>query len=84
MLLKVWTTVLSPLNQSFVRSSTWLNPHIDDFHLVLSLLQFNSTKLQLIEAEKQKIKREYERKEGTIEVKKKVTQEKAMLPALVS
>lgn len=34
--------------------------------------EFNITKLQLIEAEKQKIKREYERKEGTIEVKKKV------------
>jgi hypothetical protein len=35
------------------------------------LSQFNITKLQLIEAEKQKVKREYERKEGTIEVKKK-------------
>ena len=35
-------------------------------------VQFNITKLQLIESEKQKIRREYERKEGTIEVKKKV------------
>ncbi len=35
-------------------------------------LQFNITKLQLIEAEKQKLKREYERRENAVEVKKKV------------
>ncbi|GAB4815907.1 hypothetical protein N2152v2_002953 [Parachlorella kessleri] len=34
--------------------------------------EFNITKLQLIEAEKAKIRREYERKEGNIDVKKKV------------
>jgi V-type H+-transporting ATPase subunit E len=35
-------------------------------------LQFNITKLQLLEAEKAKVRREYERREGATEVKKKV------------
>ena len=34
--------------------------------------QFNITKLQLLEAERAKIKREYERKESSIEVRRKV------------
>lgn len=35
-------------------------------------MQFNITKLQLLEAGKLKVRREYERREGTTEVKKKV------------
>lgn len=34
--------------------------------------EFNIEKLQLMEAEKQKVRREYERKEGQFEVKKKI------------
>ena len=34
--------------------------------------EFQITKLQLLEAEKQKLRREYERRENAIEVKKKV------------
>ena len=34
--------------------------------------EFNITKLQLLEAEKARVRREYERREGQIEVKKKV------------
>ena len=35
-------------------------------------MQFNITKLQLLEAEKAKVRRDYERREGATEVKKKV------------
>jgi len=41
-------------------------------------LQFNITKLQLLEAEKAKVRREYERREGTVEVKKKVEYSKQL------
>lgn len=41
-------------------------------------MQFNITKLQLLEAEKAKVRREYERREGTIEVKKKVEYSKQL------
>jgi hypothetical protein len=34
--------------------------------------EFNIEKLQLVEAEKQKIRKEYERKESQVEVKKKM------------
>ena len=34
--------------------------------------EFNIEKLQMLEAEKGKIKKEYERREGQIEVKKKM------------
>jgi len=34
--------------------------------------EFNIEKLQMIEAEKQKIKKDYERKESQVEVKKKM------------
>ena len=34
--------------------------------------EFNITRLQLLEAEKARVRREFERREGTIEVKKKV------------
>ena len=34
--------------------------------------EFNIEKLQMVEAEKQKIKREYERKESLVSVKKKI------------
>ena len=34
--------------------------------------EFNIEKLQMVEAEKQKIRKEYERKENQIEVKKKM------------
>lgn len=44
----------------------------------LFYLQFNITKLQLLEAEKAKVRREYERREGTIEVKKKVEYSKQL------
>lgn len=40
--------------------------------------QFNITKLQLMEAEKQKIRREFERRESAIEVKKKVERSKQL------
>jgi V-type H+-transporting ATPase subunit E len=43
-----------------------------DFYLHTYLLQFNITKLQLLEAEKAKVRREYERREGATEVRKKV------------
>jgi hypothetical protein len=39
-------------------------------------LQFNITKLQLLEAEKQKLRREFERRESAIEVKKKACSSK--------
>jgi V-type H+-transporting ATPase subunit E len=41
-------------------------------------LQFNITKLQLLEAEKAKVRREYERREGATEVKKKVEYSKQL------
>lgn len=34
--------------------------------------EFNIEKLQVVEAEKQKIRKEYERKEGQVDVKKKM------------
>ncbi|KAL4419923.1 hypothetical protein ABPG75_007021 [Micractinium tetrahymenae] len=40
--------------------------------------EFNITKLQLLEAEKAKIRKEFERREGTIEVKKKVEYSKQL------
>lgn len=44
----------------------------NDLTLSTNGLQFNITKLQLLEAEKAKVRREYERREGATEVKKKV------------
>lgn len=42
-------------------------------HILLFLLQeFNIEKLQLLEAEKAKIRKDYERREGQIDVKKKM------------
>ena len=38
----------------------------------LSSQEFNIQKLQMVEAEKAKIKKEYERKESQVEVKKKM------------
>ena len=38
----------------------------------LGMQEFNIEKLQLLEAEKGKIKKEYERREGQIDVKKKM------------
>jgi hypothetical protein len=40
--------------------------------MVLYFQEFNIEKLQMIEAEKQKIKKDYERKESQVEVKKKM------------
>eukprot|EP00191_Tetraselmis_sp_GSL018_P011080 CAMPEP_0177601916 /NCGR_PEP_ID=MMETSP0419_2-20121207/14555_1 /TAXON_ID=582737 /ORGANISM="Tetraselmis sp., Strain GSL018" /LENGTH=200 /DNA_ID=CAMNT_0019095295 /DNA_START=75 /DNA_END=674 /DNA_ORIENTATION=+ len=40
--------------------------------------EFNIEKLQMIEAEKQKIKKEYERKESQVEVKKKIEYSKKL------
>jgi hypothetical protein len=37
-----------------------------------TLQEFNIEKLQIVEAEKQKIRKEYERKEGLVDVKKKM------------
>lgn len=41
-------------------------------------MQFNITKLQLLEAEKAKVRREFERRENAIEVKKKVDYSKQL------
>lgn len=38
-------------------------------------LQFNISKIQLLEAEKQRIKSEFERREAAIQVKKKVRED---------
>ena len=46
--------------------------------LFASPLQFNITKLQLLEAEKAKVRREFERRENAIEVKKKVDYSKQL------
>jgi len=46
-----------------------------DFQLMLSkriLQEFNIEKLQLVEAEKKKIRQEYERKERQVEIRKKM------------
>ena len=40
--------------------------------ILLTLQEFNLEKLQLLEQEKAKIRKEYERKEGQVEVKKKM------------
>lgn len=40
--------------------------------MLLSAQEFNIEKLQLLETEKAKIRKEFERREGTIEVKKKM------------
>ena len=39
---------------------------------VVMLQEFNIEKLQLLEAEKAKIRKDYERREGQIDVKKKM------------
>jgi len=48
--------------------------------------EFNIEKLQLLEAEKAKIRKDYERREGQIDVKKKmyVTRTRALLSSLES
>ena len=43
-----------------------------DHPLLLAQQDFNIEKLQLLESEKAKIRKEYERREGQIEVKKKM------------
>lgn len=40
--------------------------------ILCRVLQFNISKLQMVEAEKKRVKAEFERREGAIEVKKKV------------
>ena len=43
--------------------------------------EFNIEKLQMVEAEKQKIRKEYERKESQVEVKKRMCVPRALLRA---
>ena len=57
-----------PSHLSLTQPLTHINKHI----------QFNITKLQWLEAEKAKVRREYERKESTTEVKKKVEYSKQL------
>ena len=45
---------------------------MDWVRVLYSLQEFNIQKLNLVEAEKVKIRKEYERKAGQIEVKKKM------------
>ena len=42
------------------------------FRVLLLLQEFNIEKLQIVEAEKRKIRQEYERKENQLEVKRKM------------